>query len=443
VTSRLTCLSADRAEIPHCGDFTEIKNVEAMKNFLITFFSLLLLTQAYSQWIERQLPAQFDVWGLESKDSVIFAGTEIGFQGPGYVFRSMDYGVNWDTVNGLPYAGGWTFAFSDSILVAGSFGWGIYLSIDLGNTWTVPDSGIASNENVHKIINHNSYLFSATAGFGNGIFRSSDNGRSWISVNAGLPILSFLSLASNGQDIYAGSAFTGEVFRSTDKGMSWFFAGSGLPDSSTVATLAAIGSNVYAGLGSGEGIYYSSNNGENWSSITTSISIGQVWSLVLADTNLFVGSNGTGVFLTQDNGISWTEVNEGLTHLNIRSLLITTNNYLFAGTTNGFVCSRPLSEMITNVTETRNILSAYNLFQNYPNPFNPSTKISWQSPVGSWQTLKIYDVLGNEVVTLVNEYKPAGSYEVVWDANNYPSGVYFYQLRSENIFKTKKMILVR
>jgi hypothetical protein len=85
----------------------------------------------------------------------------------------------------------------------------------------------------------------------------------------------------------------------------------------------------------------------------------------------------------------------------------------------------------------------FHLSQNYPNPFNPSTKISWQSPVGSHQTLNIYDVLGNEVATLVDEYKPAGSYEVEWDAGNYPSGVYFYQLKSEEFIQTKKMILIK
>jgi hypothetical protein len=90
-----------------------------------------------------------------------------------------------------------------------------------------------------------------------------------------------------------------------------------------------------------------------------------------------------------------------------------------------------------------NIPQEYLLTQNYPNPFNPSTKISWQSSVSSWQTLKIYDVLGNEVATLVYEYKPAGKYEVEWDASNYPSGVYFYQLNSGNYIETKKMILMK
>lgn len=83
------------------------------------------------------------------------------------------------------------------------------------------------------------------------------------------------------------------------------------------------------------------------------------------------------------------------------------------------------------------------LHQNFPNPFNPSTVISYQLPVSSNVVLKIYDVLGNEVGTLVDEYKPAGSYEVDWDASNYPSGVYFYQLKTQNFLESKKMILMK
>ena len=83
------------------------------------------------------------------------------------------------------------------------------------------------------------------------------------------------------------------------------------------------------------------------------------------------------------------------------------------------------------------------LSQNYPNPFNPGTKISWQLPVSSRQNLKIYDVLGNEVATLVDEYKPAGSYEIEWNASGLPSGVYFYRLQAGEFIETKKMILMK
>jgi len=94
-----------------------------------------------------------------------------------------------------------------------------------------------------------------------------------------------------------------------------------------------------------------------------------------------------------------------------------------------------------------NIPKEFSLSQNYPNPFNPSTVISYQLPVGSNVTLKVYDVLGNEVATLVDEYKPSGSYEVVFNTSSikhHPSsGVYFYQLKSGDFIQTKKMILLR
>ena len=93
----------------------------------------------------------------------------------------------------------------------------------------------------------------------------------------------------------------------------------------------------------------------------------------------------------------------------------------------------------------------YSLSQNYPNPFNPSTTISWQSPVGSHQTLKIYDLLGNEIATLVDEYLPTGTYKVIFDASGLSSGIYFYKLQAgspstgsgQGFVETKKMLLLR
>lgn len=101
-------------------------------------------------------------------------------------------------------------------------------------------------------------------------------------------------------------------------------------------------------------------------------------------------------------------------------------------------------QIATSIKDITNIsLTEYGLSQNYPNPFNPSTKISWQSPVSSWQSLKVYDVLGNEVATLVDEYKPAGSYEVVFNSSSLSSGLYFYKLKTDHFSKTKKMILLK
>ena len=98
----------------------------------------------------------------------------------------------------------------------------------------------------------------------------------------------------------------------------------------------------------------------------------------------------------------------------------------------------------TSVEQTSNETpSSFLLEQNYPNPFNPTTKISWQSSVSSWQTLKVYDILGNEIATLVNEYKPAGSYEVEFNTSGLVSGIYFYQLTSGSQVFTKKMMLIK
>jgi hypothetical protein len=86
---------------------------------------------------------------------------------------------------------------------------------------------------------------------------------------------------------------------------------------------------------------------------------------------------------------------------------------------------------------------AFQLSQNYPNPFNPSTKIQYLINSKQKVTLKVYDLLGREIATLVNEEKPAGTYEIIWKAESIPSGVYFYQLRTGSFVETNKMILLK
>jgi len=85
----------------------------------------------------------------------------------------------------------------------------------------------------------------------------------------------------------------------------------------------------------------------------------------------------------------------------------------------------------------------FKLSQNYPNPFNPSTIIEYSLPQYGYVTLKIYDILGREIATLINEEKPIGSYEVEFDATGLTSGIYFYRIQTPNFTQTKKMILLK
>lgn len=101
------------------------------------------------------------------------------------------------------------------------------------------------------------------------------------------------------------------------------------------------------------------------------------------------------------------------------------------------------SSLIASVKHEEHLPSLISLEQNYPNPFNPSTVISYQLPVAGEVTLKVYDLLGREVATLVDEYKPAGRYEVEFNGLYLSSGVYFYQLISNGFIQTRKMTILR
>ena len=100
---------------------------------------------------------------------------------------------------------------------------------------------------------------------------------------------------------------------------------------------------------------------------------------------------------------------------------------------------------LTGVEDDNNslVLNDFKLFQNYPNPFNPTTTVKYNILEREYITLKIYDIMGNEISTLVNEEKPSGSYQIHWNAVNLPSGVYFYSLKAGSFVETKKMILLK
>jgi hypothetical protein len=101
-----------------------------------------------------------------------------------------------------------------------------------------------------------------------------------------------------------------------------------------------------------------------------------------------------------------------------------------------------LSDLITSVQDKNTLPAQYRLEQNYPNPFNPSTMISYQLPFNSQVTLKVYDILGREIATLVDERQSAGTYKIEFN-KPLASGVYLYRIQAGNFIESKKMILLK
>lgn len=141
-----------------------------------------------------------------------------------------------------------------------------------------------------------------------------------------------------------------------------------------------------------------------------------------------------------DSGLSWIPVSTPDSSLIFKLTFPDSLHGFGVGFDGAIIKYKPGVSNLENYTS--NTPQAFQLHQNYPNPFNSSTKISWQSTVGSWQTLKVYDVLGNEIAKLVDEYKSAGSYEIEFDASHLAGGIYFYTLILEKFCNTRKMILI-
>jgi Secretion system C-terminal sorting domain len=115
-----------------------------------------------------------------------------------------------------------------------------------------------------------------------------------------------------------------------------------------------------------------------------------------------------------------------------------TVNGTFSG--GGTFCNSPAG---IEADDNGELPKEYSLSQNYPNPFNPVTLINFELPENGFVTLKVYDILGNEIVKLIDEEKPAGRYNIPFDAKLLPSGVYYFRLSSNKFNETKKMILLK
>jgi len=321
----------------------------------------------------------------------------------------------------------------DSILLVGSADPAIFRSTNYGGSWTIVDSELGHMG--QGFLFQDSMIYAAT---GTDIYISADDGLNWKSM--GLKEVANLGQSVNDVTaikpyLFAGTGVAG-VFRTSDYGESWIHPGQSFP----VVTMTIIDTFLFAGTN--YEIYRSSNYGKNWNSIAQT---GYVSDLIPYEGYLFACTS-QGLLFSTDKGDTWLDKSDGINGY-VQSVLILDSTVL-AGASSG-VWARQLSEIVTNVQIDKDVaVDHFLLEQNYPNPFNPRTRIKYSIPQLSIITLKVFDIFGREIAILVNEEKPAGTYEVEFDARSYggsnlSSGVYFYRMQAGDFIQTKKFVLIK
>lgn len=269
------------------------------------------------------------------------------------------------------------------------------------------------------------------------------DGTNWINRNNGLPEMSTRDIITDTPAWYVGTKLNG-VFKTADHGNSWFALNDSLTEK-RIFSLVSADSFIFAGT-EGGGVFGYSANENRWykriNGMTGSPMI--VYKLYYCEHLLFAGTN-SGIYYSTNNGLNWISMNTGIVG-NVMAVTLNNTNVII-GTDKGFVYTKPLQDFVS-ISESQSLPNAVILHQNYPNPFNPSTVISYQLAMSGKVSLKIYNMLGQEVRTLVNAVQSAGLHEITWDGKNkhgkaVSSGVYLYRLETGNSIQTKKMLLMK
>lgn len=451
------------------------KSRKAGKTLLQTLFSFLLVTQiCLAQWYQQNSGT------IESLNDVFFFNeyTGIAIGESGIILNTIDGGGTWaeqtsntqlplnaicfvDDLNGWVVGGFYDGNVRNSVILHttnGGLSW--TTQITLPCIWLFDVFFLDSNNGFAGGDAEDS------TGWETALLKTTNGGLSWnleyytlytirriqfADSNIGWVLVSAWGMGGGFQDVY----------KTEDAGTSWSLK---LHTWDGHANRIPLVYDIYFrdsnnGFAVGEAVYRTTDGGDTWID-TLLLDQGRVSKVYFSDIN-----NGTAVgeygasYRTTDGGLTWDPQTSGTAN-SLNGVFFTDAqtgwavgvNGTILHTTNGgvsFVEEEKFNEMPTE----------FLLSQNYPNPFNPVTKIKYSIPMnppsspftkggsgdsrGGFVTLKVYDILGNEIETLVNEEKPAGTYEITWYAANLPSGVYFYQLKAGDYVSMKKMILLK
>jgi photosystem II stability/assembly factor-like uncharacterized protein len=305
--------------------------------------------------------------------------------------------------------------------------------------------------------NNNNILYYGT----NHLYKTTNGAGNWNSISPSLTdwtpgrrlgtITTIAVAPTNSEIIYVGTDDS-HVWVSPDNGTSWNEISDGLPFrwvtrvavDPTNQNIVYVTFNGLKWKDPQPHVFRSTDMGANWADISNNLPDAPIDAFAIdniTSTTLYLG-NDVGMYVSFNSGQNWQVLGEGLPFLPIGDIEVHPTEHILVAGTYG--------------RENQTVASSFLLEQNYPNPFNPTTTIKYQIPASSFVTIKVYDVLGSEVATLINEESAtggAGTYEVEFSATggatSLPSGIYFYKLqvyapgRAGSFTETKKMILLK
>jgi hypothetical protein len=452
-----------------------------MKKAVLIIFSLLFSSSAiYAQTWEFVGLDSLVIKQLYVSGDTIYAGISVrsGVNINSGLYFTSDGGTNWIQLDGVLGSGScvWMKYIGDGELFLikglseGSLAGKVYRTTNNGLSWNIINIGNSSirwidnspfNKNEVYALTYNPF----PAGLFNGLYKSTDGGNTWINISA-FPSsshgsrLAFAFDLIDSMNLYVtvDTQFDEYLYKSTNKGDSWFFV-STPPSWPVIYTDYFIPNRIYLFPES----YVSNEGGLSWFLADSGLTDTSYYLSFYQDeetTKSLYNLRRDGLYSSENDTIYWQLV-EGTDefHLDIGStgfrsgdvgnliniFVDESRNSLYLGTASGIY----KKEFVTSINErTDKKTLGYRMYQNYPNPFNPITTISYRVPETSFITIKVYDVLGNEIATLVDEEQPAGSHSINFNAANLSSGVYIYRIVASNngriqFTNSKRMILLK
>jgi len=396
----------------------------------------------------------------EDLNSIYFYDYQTGYAcgNSGVVIKSVDSGKTWQALQSpVSQSLNDLFVSDHDCLIAVGDSSTIVITSDGGETWYSETHHLGLDENLYCVsYSENQNVFGGVFGgesqtiFVSGSVYCAIVTYAYQSGADGHNLLSAHMLTDQiGYAAGVNSLFQPFFGKTTDSGVSWEFVSFYLNGNEGKATgvdftdqlTGYVSARVWDGRGA---ISKTLDNGNNW--ITTFFP-NPLWGIDFpisgaSQVGYCVGDSGT-ILKTYNAGENWQTQQSG-TSLRLNKVHFIDLDFGFAVGENGTILRTTTGGgLITQVKEKSSLVYEFNLEQNYPNPFNPATKIKYQIPELNLITIKVYDVLGNEVATLLNEEKTQGFYTIEFEASKLTSGVYFYQLRAGNFIETKKMLLLK